>query len=185
MVCTGCGAEANASCNCGKPYEPKAVRAAEAVKATPEKSDRAIAAEIGVDHKTVGAARKELTGENSPVERIGLDGKTRKMPQRDEPHAAVESTGDLERDKEQFIALAAKADRAAKRSLVAASKFSIKTANNLAQMVKHEMLPADHEAIAICGRVAKAWCELAERMHEHIASRKAGADSRNDDPPAA
>jgi hypothetical protein len=26
MICTGCGAEANASCNCGQPYVPKAVR---------------------------------------------------------------------------------------------------------------------------------------------------------------
>lgn len=29
MVCTGCGAEASASCNCGLNYVPKAVRAAE------------------------------------------------------------------------------------------------------------------------------------------------------------
>lgn len=84
MVCTGCGAEANASCNCGVSYMPKAERAREAVKANPEKSDRAIAKEIGVDHKTVGTARKELTGENSPVERIGLDGKVRRLPQRPE-----------------------------------------------------------------------------------------------------
>jgi hypothetical protein len=80
MICTGCGAEANASCHCGKPYMPKSVRAAEAIKANPEKSDRAIAAEIAVDHKTVGAARK-ATGEKSPVDkRVGLDGKVRKMP---------------------------------------------------------------------------------------------------------
>jgi hypothetical protein len=79
MACTGCGAEANASCNCGKPYVPKAVRAAEAIAANPEKSDRAIAANIGVDHKTVSTARK-ATGESSPVERTGLDGKTRKLP---------------------------------------------------------------------------------------------------------
>jgi hypothetical protein len=41
-------------------------------------SDRAIAADIGVDHKTVGTARKKLTGEHSPVEkRVGRDGKAR------------------------------------------------------------------------------------------------------------
>ena len=38
IVCTGCGAEANASCNCGKAYVPKAVRAAEAVAENPQKS---------------------------------------------------------------------------------------------------------------------------------------------------
>jgi hypothetical protein len=82
MVCTGCGAEANASYNCGKAYMPKAVRAAEAVAANPEKSDRAIAAELGdISHVTVGKARKEATGNQLPVdERIGLDGKTRKRP---------------------------------------------------------------------------------------------------------
>jgi hypothetical protein len=84
MVCTGCGAEANASCNCGKPYVPKAVRAAEAVAANPDKSSRAIAAEIGVDKNVVEKARRELTGEDSPVERIGLDGKKRKLRTREE-----------------------------------------------------------------------------------------------------
>jgi hypothetical protein len=82
LACTACGAEANASCNCGKPYIPAPrERAKEAVKANPQKSDRAIAKEIGVDHKTVGAARKETTGECSPVEsRVGQDGKTRRLP---------------------------------------------------------------------------------------------------------
>jgi hypothetical protein len=81
MVCTGCGSEANASCNCGKAYVPKGVRAAEAIAADPNKSDRAIAAEIGVSHTTVQEARK-ATGNHLPVdERTGLDGKTRKLPE--------------------------------------------------------------------------------------------------------
>jgi hypothetical protein len=81
MVCTACGAEASASCNCGVSYAPKSARAAEAIKANPEKSDRAIAAEIGVSHTTVQEAR-EATGNHLPVERTGLDGKTRKLPER-------------------------------------------------------------------------------------------------------
>jgi hypothetical protein len=81
MVCTGCGAEANASCNCGKPYVPKAERAREAVKANPEKSDRAIAADIGVSPMTVSRARATVP-DVTVDERIGLDGKTRKLPQR-------------------------------------------------------------------------------------------------------
>jgi hypothetical protein len=81
MVCTGCGAEANASCNCGKPYVPKAERAREAIKANPKKSDRAIAAGIGVHHSTINEARKQLS-DHPTVERIGLDGNTRKLPQR-------------------------------------------------------------------------------------------------------
>jgi hypothetical protein len=83
MVCTGCGAEANAACNCGLDYKPKSVRAREAVEANPEKSDRAIAADIGVTAPTVGKARKESTVNNFTVdERTGLDGKTRKLPER-------------------------------------------------------------------------------------------------------
>lgn len=55
MSCTGCGAEANASCNCGVAYAPKIVRAAEAIRANPQKSDRAIAAEIGISNVTPAA----------------------------------------------------------------------------------------------------------------------------------
>jgi hypothetical protein len=84
MVCTGCGAEANASCNCGKPYVPKAARAAQAVKANPEKSDRAIAEEIGVSPMTVNRARATVP-DVTVDERIGLDGKTRRMPRQADP----------------------------------------------------------------------------------------------------
>jgi hypothetical protein len=82
MVCTSCGAEANASCNCGQPYVPKAIHAREAVKANPEKSDRAIAADISVAKNTVRAARQELVSADQLKDgpRTGLDGKTRKMP---------------------------------------------------------------------------------------------------------
>jgi hypothetical protein len=46
----------------------KSERAVAAIKANPEKSDRMIASEIGVDHKMVGAARRKSTGECSPVD---------------------------------------------------------------------------------------------------------------------
>jgi hypothetical protein len=81
--CSSCGATVDAACDCGAPYMPAGQRAAEAIAANPLMSDRALAREIGVDHKTVGTARR--TGEHSPVEnetRIGLDGKERRMPVR-------------------------------------------------------------------------------------------------------
>ncbi len=92
LSCTGCGAEANASCNCGKPYLPKTALAVKAVTANPERSDRSIGADIGVDHKTVAKARR-LIGDNSPV-REGMDGKVRRLPVRpshdeDDPEADV------------------------------------------------------------------------------------------------
>jgi hypothetical protein len=83
LICDGCGAETHASCNCGAIYRPKALeRAAAAVAEHPEKSDRAIAKEIGVSHPTVAKARKETTGNSYQLDepRIGLDNKTRQMP---------------------------------------------------------------------------------------------------------
>jgi ParB family chromosome partitioning protein len=78
MICTGCGAEANAACNCGVPYVTKAFRAAEALKVNPEKSNRLIAEEIGVDEKQVRREREKLGADMSaPVEMvIGKDGKS-------------------------------------------------------------------------------------------------------------
>jgi hypothetical protein len=79
LQCTQCGVTREASCNCGVGYVPTPVgRAALAVAAHPEKSDRLIGAMINVHHETVAKARK-ATGEKSPV-RIGRDGKARKAP---------------------------------------------------------------------------------------------------------
>lgn len=84
LECSSCGAKADASCNCGAPYIPAGERAKKAVEANPEKSDRAIAAELGVGKDTVRRAR-EATGAHAPVdERIGLDGKVRRLPIRAE-----------------------------------------------------------------------------------------------------
>jgi hypothetical protein len=58
---------------------------AKLVKAQPEKSDRQIAKQVKVDHKTVASvrAKQEATGEVSPVEkRVGADGKARKQPRK-------------------------------------------------------------------------------------------------------
>ena len=65
------------SCHCGAPYEPASKRAAEGIKASPGKSDRAIAAEIGVSQPTVSKARKELAATDNSLSvqpRTGLDG---------------------------------------------------------------------------------------------------------------
>lgn len=84
MVCTGCGAEANASCSCGKPYVPKKQRAAEAIAANPRKSNVAIAEELGIDEKTVRKARQ--ASDQSEPEREGRDGKVYRLPSK--PHAS-------------------------------------------------------------------------------------------------
>jgi hypothetical protein len=82
FVCSACGADRH--CDCNAPAVPKAQQALEALKANPEKSDRAIAAELGVNKDTVNKARHELagTGQLKDGPRTGLDGKVRKQPVR-------------------------------------------------------------------------------------------------------
>ena len=88
LICTGCGAETSATCDCGMEDRPKLVRAREAVAAEPERSDRAIAKKLGLHHSTVNEARKRLSDNPTVNERIGLDGKTRKLPRRIELHVS-------------------------------------------------------------------------------------------------
>ena len=83
LACSMCGAAGEANCDCGAPYMPASTKASKAVAEHPEKSDRAIAAEIGVSHPTVAKARRETTGKDFPVDtRVGLDGKVRRLPTR-------------------------------------------------------------------------------------------------------
>ena len=72
MVCTGCGAEANASCNCGKPYVPKAARAEKYAKENPSASVREIAEKADVSHGTAQRAKARVS-DGTPVN--GRDGK--------------------------------------------------------------------------------------------------------------
>jgi len=82
LQCTMCKAETAAACSCGATYRVKpAERAAAAITEHPEKSDRAIAAEVGVSPTTVGKARASTVHTGQLDEpRVGLDGKTRKLP---------------------------------------------------------------------------------------------------------
>ena len=74
LVCSECGAEGHGSCGCGAAYVPKRERAIAAIKANPEKSDRAIAAELGASPTTVGKARQVSTSGHLE-KRVGRDGK--------------------------------------------------------------------------------------------------------------
>ena len=59
LQCTKCGAEANASCNCGQPYVPVALRVKEYDEANPGKSSRKAAADLGVSHGDRDEAKQE------------------------------------------------------------------------------------------------------------------------------
>jgi hypothetical protein len=92
LQCSGCGALAVCHCGCGTPYlvdhpwgapapppAPKLSafdRAIAAILAAPEKSNRAIAAEIGVSNQTVMRARQRMTT-------AGPDGAVMEHPDQD------------------------------------------------------------------------------------------------------
>jgi hypothetical protein len=61
LECIECGETADAACRCGVAYVPAGARAAKAIADNPEKSDRAIAAELGVSDMTVGPTALRLT----------------------------------------------------------------------------------------------------------------------------
>jgi hypothetical protein len=84
----------------------KSIRAAEAIKANPGKSDRAIAADIGVSHPTVAKARSELGGNNLPPERTGQDGKSYSVRQRTPDDPPLLPEFDLENGGQTGAALA-------------------------------------------------------------------------------
>jgi hypothetical protein len=111
MICTGCGAEANASCNCGVAYQPKSLRAADAIKANPQRSDRAIAADLGISPTTVGKARHVSIG-GHVSDRTGLDGKVYRVSAHEiEPEDDVEADIEPENYRTAYLLRADQARR--------------------------------------------------------------------------
>src|SRR5215470_5191738 len=90
LPCTKCGAEANASCNCGEAYLPMEIAKA-AIKADPQKSNRAIAEETGTSEATVRRARG--ASPDAPDTVTGRDGKTYKAKR-----TPYQETADYEKD---------------------------------------------------------------------------------------
>jgi hypothetical protein len=75
LQCSSCGAVADGACDCGAPYVPVKDRADEKIKANPEMSNRAIAAELGVGLESVRKARiRAGDHQGSPAGDIQRDG---------------------------------------------------------------------------------------------------------------
>jgi hypothetical protein len=163
MVCTSCGVEANASCNCGKPYVPKLVQASEAIKANPEKSNRAIADEIGADEKTVRKARAD---QSAPEKRVGKDGKQypakQAKPERsDEP----EDTDDI--TPEKYVALLSDYWKLKDRNSVVTAALNAKEAeasrNWPAEMTTRQIKARDN-----CLKQIAAWQRSLEQLYGEV-----------------
>jgi hypothetical protein len=58
LQCSQCGARASAACACGVPYVRPGVLIRRALEETPERSDSAIAADLGVNQTTVSRIRR-------------------------------------------------------------------------------------------------------------------------------
>jgi hypothetical protein len=145
--CWSCGATTDAACDCGVAYVPAGQRAADAVAANPEKTDRAIAAEIGVDHKTVGAARK-LVGEHSPPEkRVGKDGKRYKA----KPAKRLKAARPFDYIDDS------------RANFVLQCEFSTIGAQTAMALI-HDCGEIDEELFTIANNAASAWRELAEKL---------------------
>jgi hypothetical protein len=152
MVCTGCGAEANACCDCGVSYMPKSVRAREAIKANPNKSDRAIAAELGVGRATVQRAR-EVAHDEPRDERVGRDGKSYSIRQR------VADDSDLPQG---VIDEAAATVR--RRVFLRCAEDTVRKAEQGAGLRDAKRSEIDDEILVTLERVIKAWTVLRDEI---------------------
>jgi hypothetical protein len=135
MTCTGCGAEANASCNCGKPYVPVKQRVGEYDKEKPGRSTRQAAADLGISNMAVSKARNSGVNQFTPTEVTGRDGKVYRIPVRE-----VEEPPDEEFAKKQFVF---------------AAESVIETAKDATEYV---------ERMKFIGNEAEELCEITERI---------------------
>jgi hypothetical protein len=131
----------------------KSVRAAEAIRANPGKSDRGIAAAIGVDHKTVGAARQQSRGECSPPDRIGQDGKSYSIRQRitDDPDISPKLAHEA-------------AATGRRRVFLRCAEDAIRKAEQGAGLKDAKESEIDEEILMTLDKVIKAWTSLRDEI---------------------
>ena len=148
--CSACGTTVDAGCDCGAPYLPAGQRAAAAVAANPQMSDRAIAKELKVSPTTVGDARRSQLSSAGQLDepRTGMDGKVRRLPQR------VPITGDDDDDEFTATELAARDRGSFLLRAQEAKNFAFYTGR------------VDEKLLEFARGTAAAWCELVANMEK-------------------
>jgi hypothetical protein len=127
--------------------------AARALKANPEKSDRAIADDFGIGKDTVRRARKS-SGASAPVQkRIGKDGKTRKLPHRPTPNIRTQ-VNEMARSP---------------------TEFTHKYIERLGTWLETKPKLSD-EAITMLSHALHLCAEEFERVAHHVKAYKGGTD---------
>lgn len=171
LRCDGCGTLADAACDCGVPYKPikPSAAAAKAVAAHPERSDRAIAAEIGVDHKTVAKARRSGGEKSPPAEkRIGRDGKAQKVRRNAPISTPSVERADLSMSAQQRLDAAI---RAHKRKLDAENaRRNAEHARRMRDLDEEVRLLVVERTAAHIVTLEKMQAEVAEE-HRHLRNR--------------
>jgi ParB-like chromosome segregation protein Spo0J len=140
--------------------EKKRERIAELLKAQPEASDREIAKQAKVDHKTVGAVRskKEATGEIPQLEkRKGRDGKTRNKPK---AKAKAETKAEAKAKAE------AKEKRDAEKRLFKHLKDSEASVTGVDDVLFSYPEFIDGGMLDQCRNFAKRWTRLVEKFEQ-------------------
>jgi hypothetical protein len=172
LACSKCGAVTRAACHCGVAYLSPGERAAIELVKDPSRSDRMIAEAIGVDPDTVARARKTTAG-NPAVERVGRDGKSRRLPTRRNGKADPVGTAcdiDWEHHKEQEEAVAEARARGAAyqmhEGLRLAEEFRL-----LERGVRPSEIKAKH--IRQTAKVATAWRKLNAELKRRRRGRLA------------
>ena len=148
MFCEGCGAEANARCNCGKPYVPAKQRVAEYDKINPGQSTRQAAADLGVDNATVHRARNLGVADATPKTITGRDGKT------------YQSKRVIDREEEHYNAVNRR------RVFDKCAADVIRKAEQGAGLIEATSDEIDDEVIATLDRVIETWIALRKILTE-------------------
>lgn len=134
----------------------KSIRAAEAIRANPRKSDRAIAADLGISHHTVNRTREAINSgvsSETPVERIGRDGKSYSIRQR------------VTEDPEIPTGLAAEAASTGhRRVFMRCAEDAVRKAEQGAGLKYVKASEIDDEILMTLENVIKAWTSLRDEI---------------------
>lgn len=166
LVCPKCGI--HAACRCGV---APITRAAYAIQQNPEKSDRAIADEIGVGNATVSRARRDQStvSRDAVQKRTGRDGRARRRPTR--KYSSVDIANDL-----GSVTTVKQGDSSSKLNLELESSFSVlrgQMQNPAQETILREALPQlviernpDRAKETAAAAMEASGAELAEEMDD-------------------